>query len=114
MPDLAVIAGPVWERRLLCSQCDAEWAYSRIGYPFCGTEEPDKLGYYAAEEGPYRLYVCDRCKRYLKAVEVPRGEGRCPPAERIFATRLELAAARLGYSAPEARPLSRGAAPRLA
>lgn len=97
-PDVAVMLGPARERRLLCSQCDAEWAYSRIGCPFCGTDEPEKLGYYAADAGPYRLYVCDGCRGYVKSVDIPCGEDRCPPAERVFAAPLDVAAARLGYS----------------
>lgn len=97
-PDVAVIVGPARERRLLCSQCDAEWAHARIGCPFCGTGEPEKLGYYAADAGLYRLYVCDGCRGYIKSVDIPCGERCCAPAERVFAAPLDVAAARLGYS----------------
>lgn len=97
-PDFAVIAGPARERRLVCSRCDAEWAFARIGCPFCGATDPEQLGYYPAGEGPYRLYVCDECGGYLKAAELKGGEVHCPPAERILAAPLDLAGAHLGYS----------------
>lgn len=102
-PDFAVIGGPARERRLLCSRCDAEWTYSRIGCPFCGNAAPEKLGYYPAATPRYRVYVCDACGTYLEAVDLARGDARSAPAERILASPLDRAVAQLGYHAAEAR-----------
>lgn len=99
-PDFAVIAGPARERRLLCTRCDAEWAYARIGCPFCGNTDPRRLGYHPAANGWYRVYVCDACGSYLKAVDVTKEGPCCAPAERVLAAGLDEGARRLGYALP--------------
>lgn len=57
-------------RSLVCSRCHTQWRFKRTGCPYCGNIDPKTLRYYpAGEKKNYRLYVCDTCKRYLKAVD---------------------------------------------
>jgi FdhE protein len=97
-PDLAALEGEAGGRRLLCSRCDAEWPYHRVGCPFCANEEAGSLGYFSAGEA-HRLYVCDRCGGYLKTVDLRETWRRLPlAAERILTVGMDLAAARQGYA----------------
>lgn len=98
-PDLAALEADDAGRRLLCSRCDAEWTYPRIGCPFCDNEDPRQLRYHSVGDGSYRLYVCDRCRRYLKAVDLRRRGRACLPAERVLTAGLDLAALEAGYQA---------------
>jgi formate dehydrogenase maturation protein FdhE len=69
-------------RNLVCSRCHTQWRFKRTGCPYCSNIEPETLRYYpAGEKMRYRLYVCDACKRYLKAVD-----------QRIVGTDIELIA----------------------
>jgi len=57
-------------RILICSRCRTQWRFKRTGCPYCGNIDPKTLHYYpAGEKKHYRLYVCDSCKRYLKAID---------------------------------------------
>lgn len=57
-------------RTLVCSRCRYQWRYKRTGCPFCSNTDPKTLRYYpAGEKKAYRLYVCDACKHYLKAID---------------------------------------------
>ncbi|RZB34688.1 MAG: FdhE protein [Desulfobacteraceae bacterium Eth-SRB1] len=53
-----------------CSFCGHEWSIERILCPFCDNKDHEQLRYIKAdgEEG-YRVYLCDKCKRYLKTVD---------------------------------------------
>lgn len=91
-PDFAALDRERGARRLLCSGCDAEWPFRRVGCPFCGAEEG---GYYPAGEGRYRLAVCGSCGRYLKTVDEREAAELLPlPAERVLTLGLDLAARR--------------------
>ncbi|MBI3078284.1 MAG: formate dehydrogenase accessory protein FdhE [Deltaproteobacteria bacterium] len=97
-PDFAALEGEVGERRLLCARCDSEWAYRRLGCPFCGNEDPGGLGYFPTGDGAYRLYVCEQCKGYLKTVDLRETwRRRSLPVERILTVGMDLAAAEQGY-----------------
>ena len=97
-PDFASLAKETGSRRLLCSRCDAEWSFQRVGCPFCGNEEQDKLGYYLSEDEVYRLYVCETCKRYLKTVDLRQTWREILlPVERIVTVDMDMAAIQAGY-----------------
>lgn len=68
-PDFAVLERENGVRRLFCSRCDTGWRFPRIQCPFCGTTDPAYLAYFTADDPQYRLYVCEACHRYLKAVD---------------------------------------------
>ena len=59
------------KRILWCPLCGTEWVYKRLQCPFCGNENQKKLRYFfvEGEKAPFRVDVCDRCKRYVKTVD---------------------------------------------
>ncbi|MDO8786232.1 MAG: formate dehydrogenase accessory protein FdhE [Syntrophales bacterium] len=58
------------QRFLACSFCDFEWPSERLKCPFCENKDHGSLHYFY-EEGKeiYRVYVCDKCKQYIKTVD---------------------------------------------
>ena len=70
-PTLAIIDRDTRRRYLWC-ECGTRWRFPRLKCPFCGTENQEQLGYYHTDGGWFRLYVCDHCKRYIKAVDETR------------------------------------------
>jgi len=97
-PDLAALGRGSGQRRLLCSRCDSEWAFQRIGCPFCGNDDPRRLAYYPSDDQIYRLSVCEQCRRYLKTVDLRQVAGeRLLPVERILTAAMDLAALDAGY-----------------
>jgi len=97
-PDFAYLARESGGRGLLCSRCDTQWLYKRLECPFCGNTKRESLAYYPSEDNRYRLYVCDKCKRYLKAIDLREvGETPLLPVERIVTIDMDLAARENGY-----------------
>ncbi len=91
--DFACLVAGSGARRLLCSRCDHEWAYQRVGCPYCGETNSACLGYYPAPDGRYRLYVCDACGRYLKVADFREISDPAPlPLERILTLDMDVAA----------------------
>jgi formate dehydrogenase maturation protein FdhE len=86
-------------RLLVCSRCRYQWRYKRTGCPYCGNTDPKSLRYYpAGEKKFYRLYVCDACNRYLKAVDQRiAGNANDLIAEPILTWSLDKAAREKGY-----------------
>jgi FdhE protein len=97
-PDMAALEREAGRRRLLCSRCDNEWTFRRLGCPFCGNEEPQQLGYYPSDDQVYRLSVCERCHRYLKTIDLREAAGEHPLAgERVLTVGMDAAAEKAGY-----------------
>jgi FdhE protein len=97
-PDLAALERGSGQRRLVCSRCDSEWTFQRIGCPFCGNNDPGQLAYYLSDDQIYRLNVCKQCRRYLKTIDLRQVAGqRVLPAERILTVGMDLAARNAGY-----------------
>ncbi len=97
-PDFAALDKPHGARRLLCSRCDFEWPFRRTSCPFCGNENPEQYLYVPSEDGLYRLYLCDRCRRYLKVIDRRElVEERRLPVERILTLPMDRAAREEGY-----------------
>jgi len=101
-PDFAALDKPHGARRLLCSRCDFEWPFRRTSCPFCGNDKPEQYLYVPSEDGIYRLYLCDRCRRYLKVID-RRGlvEERMLPVERVLTLPMDRAAREEGYGMHE-------------
>ena len=97
-PDFAFLDEEIGARHLLCSRCNSEWLYRRLGCPFCGTTDHTKLFYYPSEDGVYRLYVCQECQRYLKMIDL-RKVSRVVllPVERVTTVAMDAAAQQEGY-----------------
>ena len=99
-PDLAYLDKERGARWLLCSRCDAEWLFLRVACPYCGTQDQDALAYLADEEEShsYRLYICERCRTYIKAVDLRSSETDVlPPLERMMTLDMDRQARDRGY-----------------
>ena len=97
-PDFAFLDEEIGARHLLCSRCNSEWLYRRLGCPFCGTTDHTKLFYYPSEDGVYRLYVCQECERYLKMIDLRQvGRQILLPVERVTTVVMDAAARQEGY-----------------
>lgn len=97
-PDMAALEKSGGRRRLICSRCDSEWAFRRLGCPFCGNKEPADLAYHPSNDQVYRLAICERCHRYLKTIDLRQATGEHPlAAERVFTARMDVEAGKAGY-----------------
>ncbi|MBN1954759.1 MAG: formate dehydrogenase accessory protein FdhE [Anaerolineae bacterium] len=96
-PDLACL-GMEGERYLVCSRCDTEWRYKRLGCVFCDNNDSSTYGYYPYQEGRYRLYGCKNCSRYLKVLDRRQAGGEWVSAvERIATIEMDMSALQAGY-----------------
>lgn len=97
-PDFAYLSRDNGSRWVVCSRCDTEWLYQRLQCPHCDNQDPKKMFYFADEQAPYRLYVCEQCKRYLKAVDLRLVSGEpLLPLERLLTLDIDRQAVEKGY-----------------
>jgi FdhE protein len=100
-PDIAYLEKEVGARWLVCSRCDTEWLFQRLQCPFCGTVAQDALSYFADDTELYRLYVCEKCKRYLKAIDLRKTSDEILlPLERLYTSEMDRQARERGYGSP--------------
>ncbi len=87
-------------RYLFCHQCGYKWHFRRIKCPFCGNEEQHSLAYFAVEgEESHRVDVCNKCRRYIKIIELPKSsEGVNLDVEDIATLHLDMLAYEEGYN----------------
>ena len=87
-------------RYLFCHQCGHKWHFRRIKCPFCGNEEQHSLAYFAVEgEESHRVDVCNKCRRYIKIVELPKSsEDVNMDVEDIATLHLDMLAYEEGYN----------------
>jgi len=98
VPNFAFLDEESGARHLVCSRCDSTWLYRRLGCPFCGSEDYAQLFYYPSDDGVYRLYICQVCNRYLKAIDLRKaGHQVILPAERVITVAMDVAARQEGY-----------------
>ncbi|MBI4304165.1 MAG: formate dehydrogenase accessory protein FdhE [Chloroflexi bacterium] len=97
-PDFAYLdkEGARW---LLCSRCDTEWLFQRLECPYCGNQHSSTLAYFTDDDGLYRLYVCDQCQHYLKAIDLRRANYEVLlPLERLLTMDIDVQARHENYS----------------
>ena len=98
-PDFAYLDKERGSRWLLCSRCDAEWLFQRLECPYCGTLDQNALSYLTDDKGLYRLYVCDKCRHYMKAIDLRHTvEEVLLPLERFLTTDMDIQAQEEGYA----------------
>lgn len=86
-------------RYLFCHQCGHKWHFRRIKCPFCSNEEQHSLAYFAVEgEERYRVDVCNKCRRYIKIVDVPKSGEANLDVEDIATLHLDMLAYEEGYN----------------
>ena len=92
--------GEEGKRYLFCHQCGFKWYFHRIKCPFCGNEEQHSLAYFEVEgEERYRVDVCNKCRRYIKTVELPKSsEEPNLDVEDIATLHLDMIACDEGYN----------------
>lgn len=98
-PDFAFLDKESGARWLLCSRCDARWLFQRLECPHCGNQNQNALAYFTDNDGLYRLYVCESCRHYLKAIDLRRA--KCEvllPLERFLTLDLDIQAQKNGYN----------------
>ncbi len=97
-PDIAFLSKENGTRWLVCSRCDTEWLFFRLECPFCGNRDQDSLAYLTDEKELYRLYTCEQCRKYIKAIDLRRAEGEVLfPMERILTLDMDRQANEAGY-----------------
>lgn len=85
-------------RQLQCANCLGVWPFRRVLCPGCGEDNERTLGYFHATEFDHvRLDVCDRCHRYLKAVDLGRLGLAVPLVDEVAAAPLDAWARQHGY-----------------
>jgi len=58
-------------RFMVCGFCAHEWAVPRLFCPFCENQDQKQLRYFFSnDEKGLRVDVCDRCKKYIKTIDV--------------------------------------------
>ncbi len=69
-PTMAKLAGKEGYRKLYCGRGETEWRYRRLGCPYCKDENASKALFITMEDSKqYRIYLCERCKSYLKTID---------------------------------------------
>ncbi|MEQ8162541.1 MAG: formate dehydrogenase accessory protein FdhE [Smithellaceae bacterium] len=88
------------KRYLFCHQCGYKWNFRRIKCPFCGNEEQHSLAYFAVEgEERYHVDVCNKCRRYIKTVELSKSAEEINlDVEDIATLHLDMLAYEEGYN----------------
>ena len=86
------------QRWLACGLCGREWVVNRIRCPSCGEESPDQLPQFGAERMPLaRIEACDRCRRYVKSIDLTVDARAIPEVDDLASLALDLWAADQGY-----------------
>jgi len=97
-PDFAFLDNERGSRWLLCSRCDTEWLFQRLQCPYCSNENQEDLAYFTDDKGVYRLYVCEQCHKYIKAIDLRATDAEVLlPLERLFTLDMDKQAQEKGY-----------------
>jgi formate dehydrogenase accessory protein FdhE len=85
-------------RALVCARCDTEWSFPRVCCPGCGEQEFAALPVYSAEQFAHVLVeACDRCRRYVKTVDLTKDGLALPAVDDLASLPLDLWARDAGY-----------------
>lgn len=107
-PAMAYLRKDDGKRILWCQFCGTEWSFMRIKCPFCSNEDQDSLRYFFTDEkSPYRVYVCDKCKRYIKTIDqrkVEEGKDLDLGWENLQTFAMDLVAQKEGFLDPYSQP----------
>ena len=86
------------KRWLVCSLCSGEWEFRRVVCPGCGEEDKDRLPVYITATFDYvRIQACDRCRCYIKAVDLTQNGVAIPCVDDLATLPLDLWAQEAGY-----------------
>jgi len=107
-PAMAYLRKDDGKRILWCKFCGTKWSFLRLKCPFCSNEDQKTLRYFFTDQNdPYRVHVCDKCRKYIKTLDQRRME---KPEdldlgwENLNTFALDLAAEKEGFFSPYSRP----------
>jgi len=87
------------KRSLVCSMCSTEWPYRRLICPNCEQENVEQLPIYSAEQCAYiRIEACDRCRTFIKTIDLTKDGRAIPVVDEIASLPLTLWAEEKGYT----------------
>jgi len=99
-PNFAYLEAENGARYLCCPRCDTEWLFQRLQCPFCTNDKQKELAFLTDEAGLYRVYTCEKCKGYLKAIDRRKGnKSVVMPLEWVKTLDLDRQACEKGYRA---------------
>jgi len=98
MPELSMFEEN-GKRFLFCGFCNHKWSSKRIYCPFCGNTDHGSLQYHEIEnEEEYRVDLCDKCKKYIKTVDIKKTSRVIyPPLERHSTHYIDVKFAGMGF-----------------
>lgn len=102
-PFMAIRLRPNGRREVECSLCATRWRVRRDRCAFCGNDDSKTLKFFYYDlESPYRVEVCDKCRRYIKCVDERKMAEREPLllAEDIATLYFDVLARRKRYLPP--------------
>jgi FdhE protein len=86
-------------RALVCSLCLREWEFATARCPGCGEEGAEKRRLFESAEVPgIRIYACDSCRRYLKAIDLAMRPDAEPVVDELASNPLDVLARDKGYA----------------
>ncbi len=88
------------QRYLYCTLCSSHWRYMRLKCSFCGDEQAGGQKFLAEEQGPYRIDLCEKCKRYIKTLDERKlvdSKEIIPSIEDLATMYLDMLAEKEGY-----------------
>jgi formate dehydrogenase maturation protein FdhE len=99
-PDFSFLDKEHGARWLLCSRCDNRWLFKRLECPFCGNDDHTSLAYFSGDHSVYRLYTCEKCRRYIKAIDLRQmKEEALLPLQRVLTLDMDRQAHEMNYRA---------------
>ncbi len=99
VPDFAFLEKEQGARWLMCSRCDARWLFQRLECPYCGSQDQNTLAYFTDDKEVLRLYTCEKCRHYLKAIDFRRATCEVLlPLERYLTMDIDIQARSQGYT----------------
>jgi len=97
-PILSILEGE-GARRLICSFCWHTWSVKRVYCPFCDSPDIKDLHYiFSEEEKDWRVYLCDKCNKYIKTLDTREVDRLIyPPLEQVSTLHLDIKAQEEGF-----------------
>ncbi len=99
-PMLAMLRKDDGGRLLECGLCHIRWQYYRVACPDCGNKDQEALAFFFVPEQQHRrVYVCNKCKYYVKTTVLKElGRDIIPDLENVATFHLDYLAHKEGYS----------------
>ena len=99
MPELSTFEDN-GKRFLICGFCSHKWASRRIYCPFCENTDHETLQYFEFDgEEEYRVDTCDKCKKYIKAIDIKKTTRSIyPPLESQSTPYMDLKFREMGFT----------------